>query len=89
MEFLSPYSLPDRPHGSHLSVNLPSFFYRAVVATHFLVSAAALGVGRGSTATRPAHLDTTEKPAWWRAAAATELTVTQSQVPVCVPLGSW
>lgn len=64
-------------------------FFFAVVATHFLVSAAALGVGLGSTVTRHAQLDTTEKRAWCRAAAATELIVTQSQVPVCVPLGSW
>lgn len=61
----------------------------AVVATPFLVSAAALGDGRDSTATRPARLDTTEKRACCRAAAATELTVTQSQVPVCAPLASW
>lgn len=65
------------------------FLRRAVVATPSLVSAAALGDGRDSPVTRPARPGTTEKCACCRAAAATGLTVTRSQVPVCVPLGSW
>lgn len=65
------------------------FLHHAVVATPCLESAAALGDGRDSTVTRAARLDTTGKRACCRAAAAMELTVTQSQVPVCVPLGSW
>lgn len=65
------------------------FLHHAVVATPCLESAAALGDGRDSTVTRAARLDTTGKHACCRAAAAMELTVTQSQVPVCAPLGSW
>lgn len=70
-------------------IRLFMFHLFAVVATPSLVSAAALGGGRDSTVTRPARPGTTEKRACCRAAAATELTVTRSQGPVCAPLGSW